>query len=82
MGKIHLAFMLPENAFERAVGRRRVFSARFPMILDDYVLRDFCFLTGAGHISHAVAGLYSFRIARRHPAHPFLRWWWASICSM
>ena len=30
-----------ENAFERAAGRRRVFSARFPMILDDYVLRDF-----------------------------------------
>ncbi len=37
--------MLPtlgrENAFQRAVSRRRVFSARFPMILDDYVLRDF-----------------------------------------
>ncbi|MGD0179534.1 MAG: LptF/LptG family permease, partial [Terriglobales bacterium] len=30
-----------ENVFERAAGRRRVFSARFPMILDDYVLRDF-----------------------------------------
>jgi LPS export ABC transporter permease LptF/LPS export ABC transporter permease LptG len=30
-----------ENAFQRAVSRRRVFSARFPMILDDYVLRDF-----------------------------------------
>jgi lipopolysaccharide export system permease protein len=30
-----------EDAFERAAGRRRVFSARFPMILDDYVLRDF-----------------------------------------
>jgi LPS export ABC transporter permease LptF/LPS export ABC transporter permease LptG len=30
-----------ENAFERAVTRTRVFSARFPMILDDYVLRDF-----------------------------------------
>jgi LPS export ABC transporter permease LptF/LPS export ABC transporter permease LptG len=30
-----------EDAFQRAAGRRRVFSARFPMILDDYVLRDF-----------------------------------------
>src|SRR5204862_4231766 len=30
-----------ENAFERAATRTRVFSASFPMILDDYVLRDF-----------------------------------------
>jgi len=30
-----------ENAFQRASTRRRVFSGRFPMILDDYVLRDF-----------------------------------------
>ncbi len=30
-----------ENAFERAATRKRVFSARFPMLLDDYVLRDF-----------------------------------------
>jgi LPS export ABC transporter permease LptF/LPS export ABC transporter permease LptG len=30
-----------EDAFRRAASRRRVFSARFPMILDDYVLRDF-----------------------------------------
>jgi len=30
-----------ENVFRRAAQRRRVFSARFPMILDDYVLRDF-----------------------------------------
>src|SRR5579872_415466 len=30
-----------ENVFERVSTRRRVFSARFPMILDDYVLRDF-----------------------------------------
>ncbi|HTT20993.1 MAG TPA: LptF/LptG family permease [Candidatus Sulfotelmatobacter sp.] len=30
-----------ENAFERASTRRRVFSARFPTLLDDYVLRDF-----------------------------------------
>ncbi len=30
-----------ENAFERAVTRKRVFSASFPTLLDDYVLRDF-----------------------------------------
>ena len=30
-----------EDAFQRASSRRRVFSARFPTILDDYVLRDF-----------------------------------------
>ncbi|MGA8493127.1 MAG: LPS export ABC transporter permease LptF [Terriglobales bacterium] len=30
-----------EDVFQRAATRRRVFSARFPMILDDYVLRDF-----------------------------------------
>jgi LPS export ABC transporter permease LptF/LPS export ABC transporter permease LptG len=30
-----------ENAFERAVTRKRVFSASFPMILDDYVMRDY-----------------------------------------
>src|SRR5215470_1718586 len=28
------------NAFERAATRKRVFSASFPMIIDDYVLRD------------------------------------------
>jgi LPS export ABC transporter permease LptF/LPS export ABC transporter permease LptG len=31
------------NAFDRAAGRLRVFSASFPMILDDYVLREFGF---------------------------------------
>jgi LPS export ABC transporter permease LptG/LPS export ABC transporter permease LptF len=40
-----------EDAFERAAGRRRVFRARFPMILDDYVLRDFvvyfCLILGS-----------------------------------
>ena len=36
-----LPFRRTEDAFERAAGRRRVFRARFPMILDDYVLRDF-----------------------------------------
>jgi LPS export ABC transporter permease LptG len=30
-----------ENAFERAATRTRVFSGGFPMLLDDYVLRDF-----------------------------------------
>lgn len=30
-----------ERAFERASRRKRVFSATFPMILDDYVMRDF-----------------------------------------
>ena len=30
-----------ENAFERVSNRRRVFSASFPTLLDDYVLRDF-----------------------------------------
>jgi LPS export ABC transporter permease LptF/LPS export ABC transporter permease LptG len=30
-----------ENAFERAASRRRVFSASFPTLIDDYVLRDF-----------------------------------------
>ncbi|HUK24239.1 MAG TPA: LPS export ABC transporter permease LptF [Terriglobales bacterium] len=29
------------DAFERVASRRRVFRARFPMILDDYVLHDF-----------------------------------------
>jgi lipopolysaccharide export system permease protein len=29
------------NAFERASRRRRVFSASFPTLIDDYVLRDF-----------------------------------------
>ncbi|MGH9528355.1 MAG: LptF/LptG family permease, partial [Terriglobales bacterium] len=29
------------DAFERVASRRRLFRARFPMLLDDYVLRDF-----------------------------------------
>jgi LPS export ABC transporter permease LptF/LPS export ABC transporter permease LptG len=40
-GTLLLPSVPTENAFERAVTRTRVFSARFPMILDDYVLRDF-----------------------------------------
>ncbi len=35
-----------EDAFQRASKRRRVFSARFPMILDDYILRDFIVYLG------------------------------------
>ncbi len=35
-----------ENAFERAATRTRFFSGGFPMILDDYVLRDFVFNFG------------------------------------
>jgi LPS export ABC transporter permease LptF/LPS export ABC transporter permease LptG len=34
------------NAFERASSRRRVFSASFPTLLDDYVLRDFFLYLG------------------------------------
>ena len=30
-----------ENAFDRVASRRRVFSASFPTLIDDYVLRDF-----------------------------------------
>src|SRR5260370_29496042 len=40
-GTLLLPTGLSENAFERAATRKRVFSASFPMILDDYVLRDF-----------------------------------------
>ena len=29
------------GAFERAVSRKRVFSTRFPLLIDDYILRDF-----------------------------------------
>ncbi len=39
-GTILLPSAPAENAFERASTRKRVFSATFPMILDDYVLRD------------------------------------------
>jgi LPS export ABC transporter permease LptF/LPS export ABC transporter permease LptG len=42
-------FPLPtrsESAFKRALRRRRVFSARFPMLLDDLVLRDFLLYLG------------------------------------
>ncbi len=35
-----------ESAFERASTRRRVFSASFPTLLDDYVLRDFFIYLG------------------------------------
>jgi len=36
-----LRFATAGDAFEHASARRRVLSARFPTILDDYVLRDF-----------------------------------------
>jgi LPS export ABC transporter permease LptF/LPS export ABC transporter permease LptG len=36
----------PANAFERASTRRRVFSASFPTLLDDYVLSDFFLYLG------------------------------------
>jgi LPS export ABC transporter permease LptF/LPS export ABC transporter permease LptG len=35
-----------QNAFERASTRRRVFSASFPTLLDDWVLRDFFLYLG------------------------------------
>ena len=35
-----------ERAFERAATRTRVFRAAFPMILDDYLMRDFAFNFG------------------------------------
>ena len=35
-----------ENAFERAASRRRFFSAKFPLILDDFILRDFFLYLG------------------------------------
>ena len=45
-GRIHRGTLLipsasAENAFERASTRTRVFRLSFPMILDDFVLRDF-----------------------------------------
>lgn len=40
-GKRLLLSSRGEDAFKRASTRRRVFRAQFPMLLDDYVLRDF-----------------------------------------
>ncbi len=34
------------GAFERAVQRRRFFSAKFPLIIDDFILRDFALYLG------------------------------------
>jgi len=42
-GELLLPKASAENAFERASTRTRFFRAGFPMILDDYVLRDFVF---------------------------------------
>jgi LPS export ABC transporter permease LptF/LPS export ABC transporter permease LptG len=36
----------PADAFERAASRRRLFSASFPTLIDDYVLRDFFLYLG------------------------------------
>jgi len=50
-GTLLLPTTASENAFERAATRTRFFSGGFPMILDDYVLRDFmfnfCLIVGA-----------------------------------
>ncbi len=35
-----------ESAFERAASRKRMFSARFPLIIDDLILRDFLMYLG------------------------------------
>ena len=37
----HVSTIGESGAFERAVTRRRVFSTRFPLLIDDYVLKDF-----------------------------------------
>ena len=37
----HLSMTGESGAFERAVSRKRVFSTRFPLLIDDYVLKDF-----------------------------------------
>ena len=37
----HLSATGDSGAFERAVSRKRVFSTRFPLLIDDYVLKDF-----------------------------------------
>jgi LPS export ABC transporter permease LptF/LPS export ABC transporter permease LptG len=36
-----LAVTGESDAFERSVARKRVFNARFPLLIDDYVIRDF-----------------------------------------
>jgi LPS export ABC transporter permease LptF/LPS export ABC transporter permease LptG len=44
--RINLARGHRETAFERVSTRRRVFSATFPTLLDDYILRDFFIYLG------------------------------------
>ncbi|HTW60129.1 MAG TPA: LPS export ABC transporter permease LptF [Terriglobales bacterium] len=44
--RINVARGRRDNAFERASTRRRVFSATFPTLLDDYILRDFFIYLG------------------------------------
>lgn len=50
-GRLHSGTLLMptsvgEKAFERASARKRFFSAGFPLIIDDYLLRDFIFNFG------------------------------------
>ncbi|HKW19152.1 MAG TPA: LptF/LptG family permease [Terriglobales bacterium] len=54
-GTLFLPSISSENAFERAASRKRVFSASFPMLLDDYLLRDFA--TNFAMIVGALVGL-------------------------
>ena len=54
-GTVLLPTTASENAFERAATRKRVFSASFPMLIDDYLLRDFVF--NFGMIVGALVGL-------------------------
>jgi LPS export ABC transporter permease LptG/LPS export ABC transporter permease LptF len=49
--KVRLKTGMPEaigvgGAFERAASRKRWFSARFPLLLDDFILRDFMLYLG------------------------------------
>jgi LPS export ABC transporter permease LptF/LPS export ABC transporter permease LptG len=54
-GTLLLPSASSENAFERAATRKRVFSASFPMLLDDYLLTDF--IVNFGMIVGALVGL-------------------------
>ena len=71
-GKQLIRFNRPEDAFQRAFKRRRVFSATFPMILDDLVMRDFFLYLVAhpGVVPHVVAGFHPVRVAGRYSAQP------------
>ncbi len=63
---------------------RRRFSARFPLILDDMILRDFRAVSDHDHddVPGAGAGLYLLRAAHRHRAQPGAAdHWWPSTCG-